>query len=451
MLNFSTLWQRADSLANARRPRMTRLRSNPFIRSVGILSGGSAFGHLFTLAAAPILTRIYGPDDFGALGLFTNYLSVMGVAVALQYATSIVSAENEPEAAYLTFASLLIALPMSVLSGIILWGLIRFSALGFGSLVWYSPLFLTLSMFFVGIFTALRYWCLRQEKFGQVSHGVIVQSAGRAISQVVFGALGFHTAGLIAGETVGRATGMSRMIRGAWPVLKSYAATFHLDEFLQALRRNRKFPLYSLPSSFLDALCLSISLPLLIRLYGVSIGGYYSLVWKAIAVPTVLITLAVADAFHSRLAICARETPGRIGSLFRRTSLTLLRMGIIPASILFFWGVPFFRLVFGEKWGLSGTMASIIAPWYLAQFVVSPVSRVVFVLSGQETKLIWDVASLASVIGIFSVAQHQGMAPLQTIKILSVVNVGLFAFYYLLLLRIIAQFQKTHSGQTQTA
>jgi O-antigen/teichoic acid export membrane protein len=280
---------------------------------------------------------------------------------------------------------------------------------------------------------------------------VVTQSAGRAIFQTVFGAAKVHAAGLLLGETAGRCLGMSRMFRSAWPVLRNYLARFHLEEFRQALWRNRKFPLYSLPSSFLDALSMSLSVPLLIRLYGASVGGYYALVWRAITVPSVVVTVAIADTFHSRLAACARETPAQTMVLFKRTSLTLLLLGSIPAVILWFWGGSLFRLVFGEQWALSGAMVSIIAPWYLSEFVVSPVSRVVLVLSGQEMKLVWDLLSLGSLIAIFCFAQWRHMPPLETIRVLTVVNTLLRVVYFVILIRIIGRFTRSRAMRAQAA
>jgi len=345
----------------------------------------------------------------------------------------------------------LFALPVRVLAGGILGVLIHFSALGYGGLPRYTPLLLAFAACFVGVFATLRYWCLRKERFGQVSEGVIAQSAGRAIFQTALGAAGFHSAGLLVGETLGRCLGMSRMLRSAWPVLRGYATTFRGQELMQALWRNRKFPLYSLPSSLLDALCISLSVPLLIRLYGASVGGYYSLVWRAITVPSVLVTVAIGDTFHSRLAACARETPDQVMGLFRRTSLSLLLVGSIPSAVLWFWGAPLFRFVFGVRWSLSGTMAAIIVPWYLSEFVVSPVSRVVLVLSGQEMKLVWDVLSLVSLLAVFFVAQWRGMAVLQTVRTLTIVKTGLHVVYFLILMRIIARFKKVQSAQAQAA
>ncbi|HTC92070.1 MAG TPA: hypothetical protein VK699_01300 [Terriglobales bacterium] len=451
MSAFATLKQWGSVLASNPSSHFARVRSSAFLRNVGTLSSGTAIGHLFTIGAALILTRIYAPRDFGALALFTSYFSVMGVAVCLQYEVSIPSGRDEAEAAYLTFASLLLALPVSIVAGAILWWLIHFSALGYGGLPWYTPVLLALAMCFVGIFGALRYWCLRGERFNQVSQATVVQSAGRALLQTTFGAARFHSAGLLLGEALGRGMGMSRMFRSAWPELRGYLTTFRWEECRQALFQNRKFPLYSLPSSFLDAACLSLPVPLLIRLYGASVGGYYSLVWRAIAVPSVLVTGAIADTFHSYLATCARETPHRVMRLFERTSAGLLLLGSIPAVVLYFWGAPLFRFAFGAEWALSGTIAAIIAPWYLSEFVVSPVSRVVLVLSGQEMKLVWDVLSLVSLVAVFLVAEWRGMPLLQTVRILTIANVALRLVYFVILLRIIARFKQIQGRQAQAA
>jgi O-antigen/teichoic acid export membrane protein len=130
-------------------------------------------------------------------------------------------------------------------------------------------------------------------------------------------------------------------------------------------------------------------------------------------------------------------------NLFQRTSLTLLLLGSIPAAILWFWSGPLFRLVFGAQWALSGTIAGLVAPWYLSEFVVTPVSRVVLVLSGQEMKLIWDVLSLGSLLAVFFIAQWRFMGPLQTIRVLTLVNTTLRLIYYLILVRIITRFTRT--------
>ena len=419
-----------------------KVTSSSFLRNVGVISGGSALGHLFTLAAAPLLTRIYGPNEFGVLGLFTTVMSVFGVAVTLQYEISIPVGENEREAAYLTMGSILLSVPISIAGGGVLGLFMRNSYLGLGAKPWYLPLLLSCSLLAVGLFTVLRYWALREGHFGGIAQGVVVQSAARALLQTAIGALGFKASGLLLGETLGRGMGMSKMLRGSWRSLLKLVYPFTWTELYAVLWRYRKFPLYSFPSSFLDSLCLALPLPLLIRMYGVATGGYYSLVWKAITVPSVLITVAVADTFHSRLATCVRSSPEGVLQLFRVASIGLLLVGCIPATILVIWGSRLFLLVFGSHWAVSGAMAALLAPWYLAQFVVSPLSRVVVILSGQEMKLAWDILCLLSLFGIFTFAHSRGFDVFVTIRLLSAVYASLFVFYYLILLRIVLRFER---------
>jgi O-antigen/teichoic acid export membrane protein len=419
------------------------LQKNTFLRKSALLSSGSAAGHFFTLILSPILTRVYGPEDFATLGLFTSFLSVAGVAVTLQYETSIISASDQSEAVYLTLSAALLGIPTSLLAGCAMWFLIHNSLLGFGILPWYIPILLSFVMCFVGCFAVLRYWCLRDQSFHTVSRAVAEQTAARVIAQAGAGLLGFHDVGLIAGETLGRGVGLGRMFKSSWPEFHSHVTGFRWSECRRVLWKNRKFPLLSLPSSFIDALCIGLTVPLLIQQYGSKIGGSYALVWRVLALPSVLITLAVADTFHSQIAEMVRQAPGKVMSFFTRTSMTLLLAGIVPSAILYLWGRPLFVLAFGAQWGVAGTLAALVAPWYLGQLVVNPVSRTVLVLSGQETKLVWDVLCLVSLPVVFHIARERGLDVLGAVRLLSLVNTSLYFIYFLIVYRLIAKFHRS--------
>lgn len=419
------------------------LKKNPFFRDAALLSSGSAIGLLFTLAVDTLLTRMYGPEDFASLGLFTSFLSVAGVGATLQLETSIMSAADASEASYLALSAGCIGIPTSILAGLLLHLLIRNSLLGFGHLPWFVPIALSLVMLFVGYFAVLRYWSLRKGSFREVSQAVVVQSGARAIFQTLAGLVGLHNVGLILGETLGRAFGMGRMFRSSWPELGRHAANFHWSECRQTLARNWKFPILSFPSSLIDALCMNLALPLLVQEYGAQDGGYYALSWRVLALPSVLITQAVADTFHNRIAVCVRESPAEVLSYFRRTSISLLLAGSIPCLILVFWARPMFMLIFGAPWASAGTMTALIAPWYLAQFVVNPLSRVVLVLSGQETKLIWDLVCLVTVPSLFYVARLRRMGVFQTVGWLSVVSALLYVAYFAVLVVLLFRHHRT--------
>jgi O-antigen/teichoic acid export membrane protein len=135
--------------------------------------------------------------------------------------------------------------------------------------------------------------------------------------------------------------------------------------------------------------------------------------------------------------------------LFQTASLGLLIVGIAPAAVLTLWGPALFGWVFGARWVLAGSIAAIVAPWYLAQFVASPLSRVVVVLSGQESKLIWDVLCLVSLMGVFVSARFWGLAPLPTIRVLSAVYAMLYVVYYSILVYVVASFDRSRRAAKQ--
>ena len=410
--------------------------SFPFAMNVVVLSGGASLGHLFTLAAAPILTRIYLPDDIGNLGLFNAFLAVAAAAASLQYDVAIVSATGHKEASQLAILSTVLTLPMSAVGGILLYIMIHFSLVGFGVLPTYAAGLMVPAILFAGLFSILRYWSLRDERFNTVSRALIFQNGGRSVSQVALGAIGLHSFGLLFGEVIGRAIGMSRMIRSAWPAARHYGLSAH--DAAIALRSNRQFPLYSTPSSLLNVLGTSLPLPLLVTLYGADVGGYYSLVWRVLAVPVVLIGASMADAFHSRAALYAREDPKRLLRFFHSTTMALLAMGIVPALTVFLFGEPIFIVVFGIKWRLSGIIASIVAPWFLTSFIVSPLSRLVYVLHGQRLKLIYDLLILGGNLMVFFVARHLDWPMLYMVTVMSAMNTASKVVYYLVLFRIAA-------------
>ena len=224
------------------------------------------------------------------------------------------------------------------------------------------------------------------------------------------------------------------MVRIAWPVVRQYP--LRGGNPVAALVRHRQFPIYSAPSSLLNLLGTSLPLPLLVTLYGPEAGGYYSLVWRVLAVPVVLIGTGMADAFHSHAALYARSDPKRLLRFFHNSTMGLVAIGIIPAAAIAIFGQPIFMFVFGAQWKLSGAIAAIVAPWFLSSFVVSPLSRLVYVLHGQRLKLIYDVAVLGGNLGVFAFADRNGWPLLHMVVAMSVMNTASRIIYYLVLLRI---------------
>lgn len=413
------------------------MQSWTFVRNAILLSIGTAAAQGVSVLAAPLLTRIYAAPAIGRLALFNSFISVASVSVSLKYELGIVSAANESEAAQLTYASMFLSLPVSILSGLVLYLAIRFSWLGFGALPTYATLLMVATLFLVGIFAALRYWAIRQGQFGLISKTTVGQHAARAFSQVGLGFIAGNSGGLLLGELIGRTAGVAQIFREAWPKVRCLLVGISIRNLLHTLNVNRKLMVYSLPSTFIDALVANLPVPLVVNLYGLEAGGYFALVQKVLAVPLALVATSVADTFHSSLAICARDNPNRMLTLFKRTSLWLFGIGLVPTLIIAVFGRSLFGVIFGNQWAIAGTLAALSAPWFITQFIVSPLSRLVFVLRGQEVKLIYDIVILASMLAAVAMSLHSHWSLFRTVWTFSLVNTFGYVVYYLILLRIL--------------
>jgi lipopolysaccharide exporter len=410
-----------------------------FVRNVAILGGGTALAQVFNILLAPVLTRLYVPDHFGQYALFVSFLNVAMVAVSLRYELGIVAARTEHKAAHLTFSAFLFSLPMSLIAAGGLFLFIRFSWLGFSALPWYTPLLMATALVLVGAFSALRYWFVRQEQFACISQALVVQNGARSISQAAAGAVGGQLAGLLGGELIGRSAGMTRMFRAAWPQIKAHVFPVERGSFSEVLRENWQYPIYSLPSSLIDSAAANICVPLMVWYYGSNAGGYFALVQRVLAIPLVLISASVADAFQARLALYVRDRTDRTVQLFHRTGAGLLCIGVIPTVLLMRYGEPLFHMFFGGKWATAGRLAAVVAPWFLAQSIVSPLSRLVFVLEGQRLKLIYDALALTGMISVFAFSHWQQISLVHAVMLLSAVGTLTFVVYYFVLLRIVSR------------
>lgn len=411
----------------------SRLPGASFIRGVAVLTGGTALAQGLGVIVAPLLTRIYLPEELGQFGLYVAFFSMASVVMALRYEAAIVGAADRSEAADLVVIAIVLGIPTGLLSvGALRW-LISDEVLGFGALPNHAALLVLPALLVTNGFTTLRYWFVREEKFEPVSRAIVLQGGGRAATQVGVGLAFGGWLGLPVGDLLGRSLGVRRLWRSAWPTVRKTAFPLQLGRIRTVLRTHRKFPGVLMPSAILNQLAINIPLPFIVYLYGPVAGGYFALVQRVVSLPMSVLGASVADVFHARVGTYARDAPHKTRRAFERTALTLLLIGFVPAFVLLAFGEVLFGFIFGDTWVEAGLLASVMAPWALAQLVVSPLSRVILVFRGQERKLLYDGFSLLATIAVFVVSSQRDMPLAQAVMLLSLANVAAYVLYYFLI------------------
>lgn len=406
-----------------------------FSRNVLKLGGGTALGQMLAVIATPLITRLYSPADMGLLGIFMAFAGFAGVGVAFRYDMPIASVRDDREADCLLASSLFLTIPVSMFAGLTMYVMIKNNLLSYRLLPEWSAIAVVFLLVLTGVFTSLRYWSVRHGLYNVLSRALIFQGIGRATVPVFCGLLQAGWIGLLLGEIISRLFGISKMMRAAWPAIRTAVFPFSPDYFSSILRRNWKSPAILLPSSLIDALAVMIPLPIVSYLFGPEAAGQFFLVQRLSSLPSGLIATSVADVFHPAIANAHWNEPGQIREILVKVTRKLAlisAMIYVPVTLI----SPFvFGFVFGEKWRTTGAYMAVLAPLSMVALVVSPVSRLLLVVDKMEIKFIFDVISLlVPIVSIFTM-NHFGYNFLSSLGVYAVFHIMANFIYYGLIWR----------------
>lgn len=94
--------------------------NNFIVRSVMKVASGTAFAQIIALLLIPFITKVYGAESYGIMGVYLSTLALLTSIVALTLPRAIVLPEKREEAQAITAVSFKIIISMTILSFIIL-------------------------------------------------------------------------------------------------------------------------------------------------------------------------------------------------------------------------------------------------------------------------------------------------------------------------------------------
>src|SRR5579859_7537402 len=91
-----------ETAAIKAKPLTDRIRdlmaSRPFLKDVSIMLTGAAGGQAVSLLLSPLLTRLYSPQEFGTLSVFSAIIAILSVVAALRYELALPLAKSDEDA-----------------------------------------------------------------------------------------------------------------------------------------------------------------------------------------------------------------------------------------------------------------------------------------------------------------------------------------------------------------
>ena len=372
----------------------SKISKNSFASRVVVLVSGTAIGQLIAILTLPILTRLYDPEAFSVLAVYVSVLSLLTVVSGMCFEYAIpLPRSNRIAAALLVLAmtSVLVFTILTTLAVIFLPNI--FNALTDGKISQYLWL-LPMGVFSVGMYNALQYWSTRNKRFGLIARTRITQSLSGTSVKVGSGYL-FNggVLGLVFGQLLSQGAGFLSL---GLSLFKNDLKIFSMVKpkyFYLALRRYEQFPKFTSLEVFANTAGIQIPI-ILIAYYTVGAeAGYMMIAMQLLSAPMGMISEAVSQVYLSEAADKFHQ--GQLKKFTKKIIKNLINIAFIPSLIIAIFTPILIPYLLGNEWSRTGILISWMTPWFLMQFITSPVSTALYITKNQK------LAFLLQFVGLF--------------------------------------------------
>jgi O-antigen/teichoic acid export membrane protein len=150
----------------------------------------------------------------------------------------------------------------------------------------------------------------------------------------------------------------------------------------------KKLIYYSTPQSILNNVSAIIVIFFLNGSNNIVLTGYLLWTNKIFLSPISIISVSISQVF---LKDISNLDVKKINDFTHKLVRKLFLFGLLPFSIIFFYGEEIFSFVFSENWSISGIYAQILSPWYFTVFCISPITHLAIVKNLQKQLFIIEI------------------------------------------------------------
>ncbi|MDG5467419.1 oligosaccharide flippase family protein [Deltaproteobacteria bacterium IMCC39524] len=378
-----------------------RLIESNFIRSVATMLTGNVAAQFIGLLAAPVITRLYSPEQFGIMVFIQAVAGAFSVIACFRYRSAIVLPKEDSEGYNLFILSMFtVIITSSLLMLFILLFIDPIANItgfqGYKNYLLFIPLVVACS----SVKDVLVYFHTRLKKFRIIAISTFlvpfVTASTKIIAALLFTASAFW---LIVGNALGSiaaAMFLVYFIVGLFPEIKN---NVNLANMKIVARNYRRFPQYNMPTNFVNNISQSLPVFLLTFFYSNEVVGFYGLASLILKRPVSLMSQSLGKVFLQK----SSEIQNQGGDLYislKKTTLGLVAIGFLPFFLLTLGGKWIFGYIFGINWAEAGLYAQVLAPWLFIALINRPSNQIYIVK--QKLRFLMYFNYLLIIVRLFS-------------------------------------------------
>lgn len=415
------------------------VNKSEFIKNSVTLITGTVLAQIIPILLQPILRRLFDPSDFGLFAIYSTILGIIVSIATLKYENTVMLPKKDEDAANLVVVSMFFALLISILTGgvFFFFGETLIEKFDLSPSIKNWLFVLPISIFLFSSYQAMNYWLIRKKSFRLSSFNKISRRGAEGGVQWVVGNF-LPRIGLIVGNISGDAVnffmGFVQLKRTGFQ-LRSIKKV----KMIALTKRYRDFPLYSALPTLLNTLSLTLPVLIVDNFYGAEVTGFFDLSRMVLALPLALISVSISQVMFQNLSEKIREKQ-TIWPIIMRTAKLLGTISLVMVLAGYFFSVPVFKLVFGERWELSGQMTQLLILSYAVKFIVSPLSITFNALEKIGMSSAWQLFYFG---GILLLLTMKGQKLQDFLLYYMIIDVIAYVAYFLLLFWQVKKYEKS--------
>ena len=384
---------------------INRFLQSRIVRNTSVLLSGNMLAQIITLAAYPIISRIYLPDEMGTLNLFVSIFAILVLIANAEYQNILVFHKSEKDLP----SALAVCLGCVALVSLIVLASVPFSdeiASLFDSTDladWYflMPIYVAAT----AIWNICDSLIIRKKLFKYISLYLVLLALYNVGLKILLGHLGWSTAGLIISAVSGSVLILLAVCfyaQGKDKIFSSLGERPTWASTLAIAREYIKFPKFSLSRKTINLLAKALPIFMLSAHFGMTEIGLYSMGLLLAHTP---INVACGSLYKIMFRFVSEKVWNneKILPVIKKFIAAVLMVGIPSFALLYFILPDLTSIILGENWRISGEYIRLMLPWLLAFSISNVIDFLPELFKRQEGLLIFEVVHIVSKVIVLSV------------------------------------------------
>lgn len=376
-----------------------KLKYTDFIKSVSVLITGTFIAQFISISVSPFIARIYGPEENAFLGLFLK-ISVLIATIATARLEFVLPIEKKNHYAFgiyqfSFFLSVLISAVCLVF--ILVFTLLFVEKISLEEIIFFLTIPIGIGV--ISFFNLGNNWELRNENYREISNATVKL----AVFSNAFKFFGLFLNGnfliLIFATIFGYVIASIRFFKTFLIQYKSKFLLFNSPRTKLLVKQNKDFYTYNLFHVLVDLSRDMLIATFIWIIYSKSDFGSYEFSMRMLKLPIVFIGAALSQVFYRKAKDLLNESK-KFRTMTYKTLLLSVFLGIVPFTLLYFYGTDLFSIIFGSNWQQAGKLSELMAIWLFVNFIFAPISYIPILLNKQKEYFWINFTSLFVLIGL---------------------------------------------------